>query len=274
MSNDTQSVTIKAENLVIDPPINGQKFVCLSFVSPDDIIKKRLIFEVNKFLYNEINQHIVDQATFIVRDLNALRNKAFEKKLEQLKKNGIDKEVLNSINDVRKELEINEDDYANKCLRKYNMSLDECIAQFDVYQTEHHNELEDEFSTLNDNTTSVRGVKVRGVFNSKKEANDRCKFLRENVEQAHHVYVAPIGYWLPWDPSPDAIQDQDYMVPALNELMRKKIENMHQKNIHYEKRKREMIEQAAHTNEDNKTKQRLRDKLHKKKIEDAKPALN
>mgnify|MGYP000364681049 CR=1 FL=1 len=35
-----------------DPSIAGQKFACLSFVSPDKILKKREVFLFDKFLKN------------------------------------------------------------------------------------------------------------------------------------------------------------------------------------------------------------------------------
>jgi hypothetical protein len=34
-----------------DKPIAGQKFVCVSFVSPENIIKQKQIFFFEKFLY-------------------------------------------------------------------------------------------------------------------------------------------------------------------------------------------------------------------------------
>ena len=40
----------KEDYLDTDPPISGQNYVCLSFVSPDELIKKREGFQVAKFL--------------------------------------------------------------------------------------------------------------------------------------------------------------------------------------------------------------------------------
>ena len=40
----------ETDYLDIDPPINGQNYVCLSFVSPEDIIEDRHAFNVSKYL--------------------------------------------------------------------------------------------------------------------------------------------------------------------------------------------------------------------------------
>ena len=61
-------------------------------------------------------------------------------------------------------------------------------------------ELENEFSQLHNFQTSVRGLKVRGVYGSQQEAEFRCKMLRE-VDPYHNVYVGPVGMWMPWEPN-------------------------------------------------------------------------
>jgi len=45
MSDDTPT-----DFLDIDSPINGQNYVCLSFISPEDVIEDRHAFNVSKFL--------------------------------------------------------------------------------------------------------------------------------------------------------------------------------------------------------------------------------
>jgi len=40
----------ETDYLDIDPPINGQNYVCLSFVSPEDVIEDRHAFNVSKYL--------------------------------------------------------------------------------------------------------------------------------------------------------------------------------------------------------------------------------
>ena len=38
-----------------DPPLAGQKFACMSFVSPEKILKKREVYLFNQFVKNWIN---------------------------------------------------------------------------------------------------------------------------------------------------------------------------------------------------------------------------
>jgi hypothetical protein len=146
----------------------------------------------------------------------------------------------------------------------YAMDQEDLMDKFTIYKTNNFAELDKEFDEANNYRCSVRGLKVRGVFADRKEAENKAKELRENVEQSIHVFVAPAGYWLPWDPDPDAVQDSDYMLPQLNDLMGKYHENVKEKNKFFEERKQEMIDQAELSNKE-RTKQRLRAKLMEKR---------
>lgn len=103
--------------------------------------------------------------------------------------------------------------------------------------------LEAEFYEMCDFTTTMRTVKVRGVYDTQKEANIRAQVLRKK-DPNFNVYVAQVGYWLPWDPEPDAIQDQEYQEGTLNELVKKYNENLSNRDDMFEQDKRERIERA------------------------------
>jgi hypothetical protein len=45
------------------------------------------------------------------------------------------------------------------------------------------------------------------------------------MDPDHNIYVGQVGKWLPWDPSPAAIPDQEYAEEQLNTLMKKYKEN-------------------------------------------------
>ena len=102
--------------------------------------------------------------------------------------------------------------------------------------------LNQEFTEQNNFQTVVRGIKIRGSYDTLKEAEVRAKRLQNN-DQNHHVYVAQVGYWLPWDPNPDNIQNQEYSNEQLNTLMKNYTENKNQKDdlfaqeTEYKKRK-------------------------------------
>lgn len=103
--------------------------------------------------------------------------------------------------------------------------------------------LEELFHEKNEFQTSVRGLKVRGTYNSKNEADVRARVLQK-LDPSHHVFVAPVGYWLPWDPSADAIDDQVYQEEQLNELMKNYKQNELKRDTYYEQQKGERMKDA------------------------------
>ena len=108
--------------------------------------------------------------------------------------------------------------------------------------------LEESFHEGNAIQTTIRGLKVRGTYNSKHEADIRAKVLQK-LDRSHHVFVAPVGYWLPWDPSEDAIQDQVYQEEQLNELMKNYKTNELKRDEYYETQKEERKKLALEENE-------------------------
>ena len=52
----------------------------------------------------------------------------------------------------------------------------------------------------------------------------RAKTLQK-LDSAFNVYVAQVGFWLPWDPEPSEVADQEYADEQLNQLMKKYKEN-------------------------------------------------
>jgi len=69
--------------------------------------------------------------------------------------------------------------------------------------------------------TSIRGIKVRGVFPTQQEAELRCKMLRQ-ADPNHDVYVGPVGMWVPFHPEAYKTGRVEYMEETLNELMSEK----------------------------------------------------
>lgn len=83
----------------------------------------------------------------------------------------------------------------------------------------------EEFTAKNPGKSSVRGLKVRGVFSTIEEAKSRAKSLHD-IDPDFHVFVAQVGYWLPWDPSPHMVGEEVYAEERLNELVSKYKENL------------------------------------------------
>ena len=240
----------RQDYLKVDPPMPGQNWVCLSFVSPDDLVEKKMLFNLNRFLYYRVNRNISDQATQMSRDLNTIYRQKFEQQIQKLSSSVNEKDQLLAVrlDQIRKDTQVDEGEFINRCLRTFRHEQEELTDQYRMYLVENQAELDREFDLANQDRTSVRGVKVRGIFNQRSEADARAKELQESVEPAFHVYVAPVGYWLPWDPNPDGIQDQEYMVPALNNIMKKYYNNVHERNQHYRARTQELQEQAVESN--------------------------
>jgi hypothetical protein len=106
---------------------------------------------------------------------------------------------------------------------------------FDDYLFQSKKTLEDEFYALNDFHTSMRGVKVRGVYGTVKEAELKAKKL-QNKDKYHNIFMAEVGKWTPWDPNPNEVHDQDYNNDQLNTLMQKYKENEDSREKFFEER--------------------------------------
>ena len=99
------------------------------------------------------------------------------------------------------------DDYKNKInseikevLRtEMKYTLDRFKSKFEDFKYKYHDDLEKAFSRISGAQTSVRGVKIRGVYDSKQEAEKRAKELQVK-DCSFHIFVGQVGYWLPWDP--------------------------------------------------------------------------
>ena len=100
------------------------------------------------------------------------------------------------------------------------------------------------FEKVSDKKTSIRGVKVRGCYDSYDQAERRAKAL-QRTDRSFHVFVGQVGYWLPWDPNADQVQDEEYLEGELNTLMQEYKKNEINRDIFYEDQKREKLKEAA-----------------------------
>merc|ERR1711862_752747 len=99
------------------------------------------------------------------------------------------------------------------------LSYDKFKSNFDDFKYKFNDELNSRFDKICNNKTSVRGVKVRGVYDSFREAERRAKEL-QRTDRSFHVFLGQVGYWLPWDPQADKVQDEEYLEDELNTLMK------------------------------------------------------
>lgn len=207
--------------LSVDPPMAEQNYVCMSFVSPDKIIKQRTMFMFERFVKNfdleKSSKKFVQFLNFISYKYNLNFNKVMEDFNDFLKSEQ-PKLIETTI----------DDDYKN-------------------FLDTNEKTLEQEFNQLVSFQTSTNGVKVRGVFPSQEEAGMRCKMLRE-IDPNHDIYVGPVGVWVPWEPEAYRTGKVDYMEEELNQLMHKKTENEVEAKKHFDQRLIESKKQAIEDN--------------------------
>ncbi len=206
-----------------DKPIAGQKFVCVSFVSPENILKQK-----NHFLFEEFLKHFDFSKS----------NQKFEQFMNYIAyKYNIKFEDLNT--DFYDFLKSEKDNFDNTTVsNEYKNFLDA-----------NEDRLNDEFNMQNNFQTSVRGLKIRGSYSTQQEAELRCKLLRE-VDPNHNVYVGPVGMWMPWEPEAYKTGKVEYMEEELNNLMSEKIKNEEKAKQEFDKRILETKKQAIKNNID------------------------
>jgi hypothetical protein len=124
---------------------------------------------------------------------------------------------------------------------------------------------------------NIRGLKVRGVYATKSEADARANELAQ-IDPDFHIFVGEIGKWLEFDPSAESVEDQIYQEKELNDLMKGYKDNLEKVKRMQSERKTDMIRQAAYdeqnkpkTQEEQKksaTQTRLKKKLEEKKMKE------
>ncbi|AYV82009.1 MAG: hypothetical protein Homavirus2_13 [Homavirus sp.] len=92
--------------------------------------------------------------------------------------------------------------------------------------------------------TSLRGLKIRGVFRTREEADEHCKELQA-VDPDFDVFVGEVGKWLPWNPDPNDAKDQIYQEKELNDLMKGYKDNLDKTKRMQQQRKNDMIRSGA-----------------------------
>ena len=124
-----------------------------------------------------------------------------------------------------------------------DMDFKRVMEQYKDFSYKFQDELQKDFDEQNDFKTNIRGLKVRGTYNTKDEAEKRAKKL-QTLDSDFHVFVGQVGYWLPWDPCADKIEDESFINSQLNDMMEKYKENNINKDIFYEEQKREKVQAA------------------------------
>jgi len=115
---------------------------------------------------------------------------------------------------------------------------------YDDFIFKNEENLENTFHEMENFRTTVRGFKARGNYATQREAEVRAKVL-QRIYKNDNIFVGPIGYWCPWDPNPDRIENQEYLEPELNTLMQKYKDNNTKRDIFYQQQKDEQLKSRA-----------------------------
>ena len=207
-----------------DRPLAGQKWVCMSFVEPEKILKHKEAFFFQKFLEQW------DFSKSMEKFLQFLSFMSFKYKLN------FDK-LTQDLKDFSAE-------------EKDNLFSTTLEDEYKTYLDNNEDSVEKEFSEIYNFQTNTRGIKIRGSFPTQQEAEIRCKLLRE-LDPNHDVYVGPVGTWVPFNPEAYKTGRVEYLESELNQIMNEKQKNENSAKLEFDKRVKDSKMKAI---EDNKRK--------------------
>ena len=170
---------IKEDYLEADKEIRGQNYVCLSFISPENVLKNKETYYVHNFLKSICSEY------------------------------GLEEDII--------------------------------VDKYKDYLFNSKVNLDKAFSEQNEFRTSVRGLKVRGIYDTLQEAEMRAKRLQKS-DPNFNVFVGQVGFWLPWDPEPKDIGEEQYLNDELNQLMTEYKANADKRDEVFNTRKRDLIQ--------------------------------
>ena len=204
-----------------DKPIAGQKYTCVSFVSPENILKRKDIFCFEQFVKQW--------------DLN----KSMEKFIQFL--NFVSYKYNMSFDDLTNDFK----DFVTD--ERESLSKSSFMDDYKTYMDNNEDRLNKDFNVENNFQTCTRGLKIRGSFETVEEAELRAKMLRE-TDPYHDVFVGPVGMWMPWDPEAYKTGRVEYMEEELNQLMSEKKKNEENAKNTFDQRLKETKQKAIEEN--------------------------
>jgi len=232
---DMSTPDIVEDFLEEDTEIPGQRYVLLSFISPEKVLEKKDIFFFESFLKTyEVDWKLKNLEGFLVDTVKHINAELDEKSKE------LEKKDLQEAAEICRKNRLRIDDvmsqystYVQKNQEKVTSST--LVTAYDDFMFAKKTALEEEFYAKNEFRTSVRGVKIRGVFATQKEAEIKAKKL-QGKDKYHNIFMGDVGKWTPWDPSPHEVKDQEYNNDQLNTLMKKYKENEDSREKAFEER--------------------------------------
>lgn len=237
MSADSKSEAVIEDFLDEDDVISGQRYVLLSFLSPEKVLEKKDLFFFEKFLKAyEVDWKVKNLEKFLVETAKKVNDELNEHAVELEKKDQFDAAQICRKNNLS--IESMMESYQGFIQKnKADVNKTSIVNAYDDFMYANKGSLEEEFYALNKFQTSIRGVKVRGVYGNTKEAEIKAKKLQQK-DKYHNIFMAEVGKWTPWDPSPHEVKDQSYANEQLNTMMKNYKENEDSREKVFEERTR------------------------------------
>jgi hypothetical protein len=209
-----------------DDEIRGQQYVLLSFLSPEKVLQDKSRAFFTEFLKDyEVTWKTKNLEKYLADTVIGLRKTLFDEadKLDAVDLSG----AAVKCRDAAKQFRVEEvlDTYQQYLKKiKNDVSVTTINEAYDEFLFKNGDKLEDDFYAKNNFRTTIRGVKVRGVYANQGEAQIRAKKLQQS-DKRHDILIGDVGKWLAWDPSPHQIPSQEYANDQLNSLMKAYSEN-------------------------------------------------
>jgi hypothetical protein len=246
-----------------DPEISSQKVVLLSFLSPEKVLANKDVF----FFRNFVQNYALEWRTKKLEVWLAEQVSAINTKLETLAGNldkapapaaaevaeatdatpAPDAEAVKPADEIRKNLlrvDVLVEEFQQYVRKNMRELADAKIQEeFENFLFTHGSKLEEEFFAKNEFRTTMRGIKVRGVFSSEAEAAVRAKRLQK-ADPSFNIYQGYVGKWMAWEPDANKVGNQEYANEELNTLMKKYRENEESREVFYNEQKKSRMGNA------------------------------
>jgi hypothetical protein len=230
-----------------DPEITSQKVVLLSFLSPEKILSNKDVFLFQQFMKDyEVQWRTSKFEAWFAEQISGLNKKleSLAGKVEAGSGSASASGSSEAASEIRQNLlrvdgfveEFQQ--YTRKNMRELTQST--LQEEYDTFIFKNGTKLEEEFFKLNEFRTTIRGIKVRGVFSSEAEASVRAKRLQK-ADPNFNVYMGAVGKWMAWEPDPNKVADSEYANEQLNTLMKKYRENEEDRETFYNEQKNSRI---------------------------------
>jgi hypothetical protein len=166
-----------------DPELPNQRYVIVSFLSPEKVVKQKEQFFFEKFIqWMDYDWKVKGLEHFV-----AYISKKYELPIDPLMADLRDFEKTHN-------KEIRETDVPDK---------------YATFLLKHEKEVQEAFDKSVGFNCNIRGVKVRRAFPSYEESQLWCKVLQRKYPK-DNIVIGKMGCWLPWDPSEHLMDNVEY----------------------------------------------------------------